>query len=169
MCPDALLLLLKVFCGFFVFFLTPQPGLTTAHSNYGSYRAKWVRWFSCTEPKQQVCDCVWWAGKQRSLLEITAAQGALPGFPQQLLVQRKSCLEEPVQQGLLCTSGEQGERRSLCKQTGELGSCFWRARNTSQGISFSRGAVQFLGSLAWRLNPTWTDPLHAAEGIPLTF
>lgn len=27
MCPDALLLLLKVFCGFF--FLTPQPGLTT--------------------------------------------------------------------------------------------------------------------------------------------
>lgn len=32
---------------------------------------------------------------QSSLLEITASQGALPGFAQQLLVQRESCLEEP--------------------------------------------------------------------------
>lgn len=85
-------------------------------------------------------DCVWRAGTHSEQpLEITASQGALPGFPQQLLGQRESCLEEPGQQGLLCTSGKGGERRCLCKQTEELGACFWRARNTSEGIPLAEG------------------------------
>lgn len=50
---------------------------------------------------------------QSSLLEITASQGALPGFPRQFLVHRESCPEEPVPWGLLRTSGEQGQRKYL--------------------------------------------------------
>lgn len=154
-------------CDFF--FLNFSPGLTTARSNYNSCSAKWVMQLHWAWAAGVWIVCEELGSSQSSLLEITASQGALPGFPQQLLVQRESCLEEPVQQGLLCTSGEREETRYLCKQTEKLGSCFWRARNTSQGIFFSRGAVWFLGSLVWRLNLSWTYPPHAAEGIPLTF
>lgn len=129
----------------FFFFLTPHLGwqqhtltIALAVHNELVYSAALSLSSRCVE-------CVWRAGTHSEQpLEITAAQGALPGFPQQLLVQRESCLEKLVQQGLLCPSGKWGER-IFCEQTEELGSCFCRARNTPQGISFSRGAVQFLG------------------------
>lgn len=169
MCSDALLLL---FIFFLVsFFLTLRlgwqqqtPALVLAVQNELVYSAALSLSSRCV-------DCVWRAGKQseqpfgdhclpgssaRLPWAVSGTQGKLPWG---------ACALGPAPH-LRWTGAEEV---SLTQQTKELGSCFWRARSIFQGISFSRGAVRFLGSLAWRFNPSWTYPPHAAEGIPLTF
>lgn len=113
MCPDALLLLFKFFL--VSFFLTPHlcwqqhtPAIILAVQNELVYSA-------ALEPKQQVwglCVKSWEAVRAafwRSLHPRELCQASLGSF----WYRGESCPEEPVQWGLLRTSGEQGERKYL--------------------------------------------------------
>lgn len=167
--PRCFAFTVQIFSGFF--FFNSSPVLTTAHSSYNSCSAKWVIIQLHLSLSSRCVDCVWRAGKQS---EQPFGDHCIPGSSVRL-PSAASGTEGKLPWGA-CAVGPaphlgwtRGEEVSLSKQTEELGSCFWRARSIFQGISFSRGAIWFLGSLAWRFNPSGTYPPHTAEGIPLTF
>lgn len=156
--PDASLLLFK----FFVvsLFFNSSPGLTSAHSSYSSCSTERVSLFRWTEPEQQECGlCVTSWEAVRAAFWIPGSSARLPSAASGTEGELPwgACAAGPALH--LGGLGRGGTSVSTQKSQEYFPGHFLKLR-----VLFSSWEV-WLGGL----NPTWTYPLHTAEGIPLTF